>query len=196
MHTRTLQLLSTIGLGKHELQALSAPPLFPLSGPLETGLGLIGPTGTGKTWRLIQALGADLDVHVLTQPVPAEAKMPFRYARWINWPDASEKLKGMVAKGFHADIVDLVDAWESCCMLFLDDLGQERITGENDYSLGILRSLLDQRYRTGRAVYWTSNLPPKDLVRVYGSRIVSRMREAWPWTAVKGHDMRVSGVVA
>nr|WP_320132364.1 hypothetical protein [uncultured Holophaga sp.] len=193
MHSRTLELLASIGLGRREMRSLELAPLFDLPSPRDRGFGLIGPTGTGKTWRLVQALGTHLDGIVMASEDPANAYRPLNYAEWVNWPDAAEKIKGMVAKGYHADIVDLVESWETCGLLFLDDLGQERVTGENDYSLGVVRSLLDQRYRADRPVYWTSNLGPKDLVGIYGARMVSRMKEAWPWTVVERRDMRLAG---
>lgn len=188
---RTKTLLGFVGLGNREINALDKAPLFEI--PDRCGFGMLGPTGAGKTWRLAQALGDRVEAIVQTAPIPADAKLPPNFACWLNWPAAAEKLKGMVAKGFHAEIADLTERWETTGLLFLDDIGPERVNGENDYALGALRSLLDQRYRAELPVFWTSNLTPKDLTRVYGARIISRVREAWPWIVVDRQDMRISG---
>lgn len=191
-HPRTLFLLRTIGVAPREMRALDVPVKHLT--PEIAGFGLIGKTGSGKTWALVQALADDIESAVRESGSPDVALLPTRYARWLNWPDEAENLKGMVGQHYTTEIEDLVETWEECHALFLDDLGAERIVGEDDYSLGILRRVLDARYRQERPVYWTSNLNLKSLAGIYGARLISRVAQAWPATVIRGEDMRLGGV--
>ena len=78
------------------------------------------------------------------------------------------------------DAGDRVDDLRGCRFLFVDDLGQERIKGDDDWSLGAIKEILDHRYRADLPTFITSNLGVDKLSLVYGSRIVSRMLDAWP----------------
>lgn len=192
MHERTLFHLRALGVASHELRALNAKPMHPL--PLDRdGFGIIGGTGVGKTWALVQALGADLDEIVTSSLDPATAMRPAGYAAWVNWPDQAEGVKGMLSQDYNADVEDLASRWEHVGRLFIDDLGAERIVGERDFSLALLRRVLDARYRHERATYWTSNLGLKALSGLYGSRLMSRVCEAWPAVVLRGSDLRLRG---
>ena len=181
-----------IGVSKRETGAMNAAPR--VSVPDRAGWGLVGETGRGKSWAMVQAIGGDIECRVRESTAPETVNLPRNYARWINWPEQSEKLKGMVGMHYTAEIDELVEAWETTGMLFLDDLGAERVVGENDYSLGILTRVLDSRYRQEGVVYWTSNLGLSALSKIYGPRLVSRIVEAWPPVVIKGTDIRMGGV--
>jgi len=191
-HPRTEFLMARIGVSTRELRAIGHPPKhdFPYN---KEGFGLIGNTGTGKTWSLIHALADDVNGLVLKSKQPDDYWLPSEYATWLNWPGRAEQLKSMIGLHENLDISRLVEDWCLCGMLFVDDIGAERVTGDNDYSLGILRTVLDSRYRYERPVYWTSNLNIQPLKDQYGVRMVSRMLQAWPPVVIKGKDLRLNG---
>jgi len=191
MHPRTIFLLRNIGLSPREIQAVSLPQIHELPDQ-RTGHGLIGGTGVGKTFAMAQILANAVEKKVMGNPTPDDATLPHGYARWINWPDKAEELKNWVSQGYHKDIADTTEDWSNASVIFLDDIGQERITGENDYSLGVLRILLDSRYRNQMPVYWTSNLNLKGLTSIYGARLVSRVVQAWPPIVLRGSDLRLA----
>jgi DNA replication protein DnaC len=190
-HHRTLALLRQIGLESREIRAASAERRADIC-ERPQGFGLFGPTGTGKTWAMVQILAAALDALVCSAIDPETFGVRSSWAAWLHWPGQADALKLLVGQGEHQTIADRVELWSSCGMLFLDDLGQERVTGgENDYALCTLRCVLGARYRRELPVYWTSNLVTKDLANLYGSPMVSRMWEAWPPQALQGSDMRL-----
>lgn len=193
-HPRTRYLLGLpqVGLSREELGALEADPIHTI--PDRKGFGLIGPTGNGKSWALAQVAARILDPHVRMKADPSTAGLPSEPAWiiWVNWPEQAEILKRQVIGGSA-----LVSSWVARCKdvknLFLDDLGGERLKDSNDYSLAVISEILDARYRSGRPVYWTSNLSPEDLPTRYGSRLASRILSAWPPFRVEGPDLRLAG---
>jgi len=190
MNSRIATILETIGLALREIQAIEREPIH-LVQDSPQGFGLTGGTGVGKTWHMAQRIGFQV-VRIVTQcPIPDTAKIPYAYAKWVNWPDTAEILKGWVAQGFHQDLERFIEKCTICGQLYLDDIGQERITNENDYALGILRTILDSRYRNNRPVFWTSNLDLKGLTAIYGARVVSRIIDAWPPLRLDGPDLRL-----
>lgn len=193
MHPRTLKILRTVGVNDREIEAASRPRIHNYK-PSSGGYGLKGGTGVGKTWRLVEGLARAIDRIVLESRTPETANIPYNYAKWVNWPDTAEVLKSWVSRGFHDDIAEAVECLNTTQLLFLDDLGQERVTGESDYSLGILREIIDTRYRSNRIVFWTTNLSSTDLTKLYGARTISRMMQAWPIVEIDGPDLRLKGV--
>ena len=92
IHPRTRVLLAQAGLAPVELAALDVPPRHQVP-DLPGGFGLIGPTGTGKTWALVPHVARILDRAVRRQPDPARAKMIWlegdlgrdARVRWVAW---------------------------------------------------------------------------------------------------------------
>jgi hypothetical protein len=191
MHDRTAFLLKQVGLSLLELPAVEADPLH-LVQDRPAGFGLIGGTGLGKTWVMARRLGLQVQGMVEDDPTPDTARMPSRFARWRNWPEMAETLKRWIAQSYTDDVADLVEDLVDCRQLYLDDLGQERIVGADDYALGILREVLDRRYRNQRPVFWTSNQPVPELTRLYGARTASRILSTWPPVVLKGPDLRLA----
>jgi len=191
MHDRTRFLLKQLGLSLVEARAVDAEPIH-LVQDRPKGFGLIGGTGLGKTWALARHLGLQVQQRVETAPDPARATLPHLFARWRNWPGTAEDLKRWVALGYTEDIADQVEQLATCRQLYLDDLGQERIVGAEDYALGVLREVLDRRQREGLPVFWTSNLDAPGLLRVYGARTASRLLGAWPPVKMQGPDLRLT----
>jgi DNA replication protein DnaC len=188
---RVRLLLRSCGLEAREVRNLDLPVLHQLP-DVSAGFGLIGPVGIGKTIALAQHLARPIRAFVAGHHDPENATMPFRFARWANWPLAAEELKALSAPSNWAALDSLLESLSTCSRLYLDDLGQERIRGEEDLALGHLRVILDSRYRAELPVFWTSNLGPKELSATYGARTASRMLEAWPPLRIGGDDLRVA----
>lgn len=194
-HSRTRYLLGLpqVGIASEELRALDAPAIHPV--PDRKGYGLWGPTGVGKTWMLVQVAARILDAkHVRLRPDPSTALLPDSppWIMWVDWPEQAEILKRKVVGGGSG-----INAWVDRCkevrFLFLDDLGRERLKGNDDYALGVLSEIISSRYRSQKAIYWTTNKGPEDLISLYGSRLASRLLSAWPPFQVDGQDLRLAG---
>lgn len=193
MNPRTYDLMADpIGCSSHELKALAATPVT-TPPPIETGFGLVGPTGCGKTWALVQRLGTKVDAMVSRSADPLNARMPWgERPRWVNWPERAEQIKREIRDTQTLD--EWVDMVKTCSELYLDDLARERVIGENDYSLGILAEIIDSRYRHERPIFWTSNRSPEELGVFYSGRLSSRLLGTWPPFGMSGTDLRLKGV--
>lgn len=188
-HQRTLYLLASpaVGVGREELGALAEDPIhhLPKDG---RGFGLWGDTGNGKTWAMVRVAADLVERHVRFSSFPDAAVLDFGWLTWANWPEQANLCKRKALS---------IDGWVSRVKagryLFLDDLGGEVLKGSDDYSLGILKEVLDARYRASKATWWTSNLAPEGLVDLYGSRLASRLLSAWKPYRVDGPDFRLMG---
>ena len=191
IHARTAELMaSPVGCAPREIQAMRSSALHSLP-QIPGGFGLVGPTGCGKTWALVQHLGMQIEAVVAASQSPGEAKMPYGFRlRWVNWPERAEQIKREI-RDTHS-LEDWIDMAQECSALYLDDLGRERITGENDYSLGVLSEVIDHRYRHDLPIFWTSNRSPEELGAFYSGRIASRLLGTWPAFGVNGADLRLS----
>ena len=154
----------------------------------DPGFGIIGPTGTGKTVAIAKHMIDWVIGFMGDEPRLA----PNNFAVWSNWPDEAENIKSLTGPANWDQLENLEWRMKTCGRLYLDDIGQERIRGEDDFSLGHLRTILDSRYRAGLPVIWTSNLKPEQLSATYGARTVSRMIQAWPPIMISGPDRRLT----
>jgi DNA replication protein DnaC len=189
-HPRTRCLLRMpIGCAPREIEALNHAPIHTLP-EIAMGFGLVGNTGVGKSWALVQQLAGSVDAMVSASPDPMNFKMPLK-VRWVNWPEKAEELKRQCVR-----FADAVDDWcgdvKGAAIVILDDLGRERSKGEDDYATALLNEILDARYRNRLATFWTSNLMPDGLSHFYPAPLVSRLLSAWPPCVIEGDDLRLA----
>jgi DNA replication protein DnaC len=121
-------------------------------------------------------------------PNPDNACPPYGFrSQWLNWPETANIWKRRPLEiNLDVEHVKLVDR------LFLDDIGGEVIKGCDDFSLGILREIVDYRYRHSMRTWWTSNLSPNELNDVYGARLASRLTSTWKPYEIEGIDLRIA----
>jgi len=182
--------LEICGLAAREIRALDHPPLCGL--PRDPGgFGLYGPTGSGKTWALAQ---------VAATLVPSCAMLRFvgrcpesqdaaadRSLLWLNWGEQAN-----VIRRAPLDVSDLVRDAKQARALFLDDIGAETCKQADDFAFGILKEIVDFRYRHEMPTWWSSNLGPAALAAHYGGPFASRLVAAWPDYAFNGPDRRLA----
>lgn len=190
-------ILRGCGMSPREIGALDFKAIHTLP-DLPDGFGLMGETGIGKTFALAQHLGRRVR-DIVAQGVPSLASdgsmyvfAPYNFARWANWPDVAEQIKTMSQYGDSQDQERLLESLKTTGSLYLDDLGQERVKGEDDLSMGMLKVILDYRYRNQLPVFWSTNLSYQKMSEVYGARTASRMME-WSPISLKGADLRLKG---
>lgn len=188
MNQHKISILRGAGLQPYEINNCDRiTPLFAL--PETHGFGLLGGSGIGKTLALAWHLSRWVDELV----GGTDRLAPYNFAVWSNWPSDAESIKSLSSPANWAALNELIDRMRSCRRLYLDDIGQERIRGEDDFSLGHLKTILDYRYRNALPVFWASNLGLDALSDAYGARIVSRVIQAWPPILIEcAHDMRLT----
>lgn len=160
-----------------------------------SGFGLIGTTGTGKTFALA-ALVQKMALERWRRLAPAHGlKVKRQFLRWVRWPEvvAEFRLRAMNDKT-HEKVADLVDLWSTTEALVLDDLGAERMRSDysEDWTASLLDVVLDRRHNAMLPTWWTSNLEPDELVARYGSRLWSRLTGPNPAVRIAGGtDLRL-----
>lgn len=190
-------ILRGCGMAPREIAAVDLKPIHTLP-DRPKGLGLMGKTGIGKTFAMAHHLGQKVkDIVANGKPVYMQdgtmaVLAPFNFAKWVNWPDMAEEIKTMSRYGDVSAQEGALSLIETTGVLYLDDIGQERIKGEDDLSLGMLRVILDYRHRNLKPVYWSTNLSYEKLSKVYGARTASRMME-WTPVGLTGDDLRLTG---
>ena len=195
-HPRTRELLAAAGLAPRELDALDVPPIHTL--PDLPGFGLVGGTGKGKTWALVQRLAALVDEAVRRQPDPDQAKLIWiegeiardRRILWVNWHDQAEAIhRGRMER-------IMIDRWieaaQDVSLLVMDDLGREQVERGNDPARAALAEVLDERFRFKRPVLWTSNLSAEEVASFYRGPLGSRILGTWRAFEVEGQDLRLA----
>jgi DNA replication protein DnaC len=144
------------------------------------GLYLYGHTGVGKT-HLAQGVA----LHAITNNtlsgifVTADRYIEMVYDEMRNDGDLPEPYSDPFLLKYMRRTFDI---------LVLDGLGSERATTE--FARNALISLVDNRYEERLITIVTSVLPPNELSRVYGKRLMSILQESCYLINVEGPDYR------
>lgn len=124
-----------------------------------SSLLLLGPTGTGKTW---QAYGAIRSI--------AESG---RACRW-EATSAADLYADMRPGGNPLTSREVFDYYARADLLVLDDLG---VGKQSDWTEEVNSRLFDYRCQWEKPTIITSNLGTKELTKVFGERVTSRLEE-------------------
>jgi len=137
-----------------------------------TGLLLLGPTGTGKT-HLITALGRSL---------------LRRGVRVLFWN--ATRLFDFLRSCEGRDLESAMQQVEKAKILFLDDLGAEKMT---EFSESKLERIFSYRLDNRLPLIATTNLTEGDLVQTFSDRVISRLIALVTVLELTGNDKRVAG---
>lgn len=193
---RTRILLAQAGLAPLELEALSHPMRHQL--PAQPGgFGLIGPTGTGKTWGLVVLMARMVDQCIRQQPDPSRAALLWidgpvardHRLRWVIWLDMARQIRAR--KDEKRWVWDMAELMREVPFLVLDDLGREERSQREDLAQEVLQEVLEHRHRHRMPLWWTSNRTREELTAFYGGPLASRLLGTWPDYEVEGQDMRL-----
>lgn len=158
----------------------------------ESGWGILGTTGTGKTLNLSAILREHVRA-VLSARVPSEGPIPVDWIRWESVPDLVDWLRDH-ARSDAALVASRIHAACTCPILVLDDLTAERRISDygSDYAIGKLGLIVDARHRKCLPTWYTANVKDEaGLVSAYGARLVSRLVGENPAAVVDGEDLRL-----
>ena len=147
------------------------------------GIGGTG-TGAGKTCALA-AIFRQYAMTSATEHAGTINKRPDPNLVWESWPST---VAWMRMNAISDDFPARVDRMIQAPVLFLDDLGSERIKGSyiEDFAASQLDLVVDSRYRDMLPTFYTTNLDLKGLTEFYGARLVSRLCGENPLCIVEG----------
>ena len=142
------------------------------------GLGSSG-TGGGKTMAFAAMLREAVGNRAVQKRRDSERAYwdDFEKERWIvwrSWPSEVAWFRmNATSDAFPLEVEDLLEA----PVLFLDDVGSERIKGSyvEDFAASQLDLVVDTRHREERPIFYTTNLDEAGLIGLYGARLVSRL---------------------
>lgn len=138
------------------------------------GFGIGGDgTGAGKT-SAMAAIFRECVLNHAVEEVKAGRAVPATWLAWEAWPSAVSWMRSNATSDAFPGFVNHLC---SAPVLFLDDLGSERIKGTyvEDFAASQLDWIIDERYRNERPIFYTTNLDTTGLVAFYGARLVSRL---------------------
>jgi DNA replication protein DnaC len=144
------------------------------------GLLVYGPPGTGKTRLLVLVMSECL----MTVEYSGYGDRAFK---WTTVVDLLAKLRHSYSDSKGEDEADILDELKYCTLLALDDLGAEKWS---EWAESRIYELLDYRYRNGKPVFITTNLPLKEFAEQVGPRIMDRLIETCDVIALKGKSYR------
>ena len=138
-----------------------------------TGFGLGGNTDGGKTMALAALLRAHLQAWAKNE-LPTRGNVHPDWFRWSSWPDEVNWLRAHAIDGCATERIEELSLVR---LLFLDDLGRERIKGSyaEDWAASQLDVIVNARYRNEKVTIWTTNVTEADLVSLYGAAMVRRL---------------------
>lgn len=139
------------------------------------GFGLGGEgTGAGKTSAFAAVLLACVRSEALRRVRVAGEDLDSSWITWEAWPRA---VGWMRMNAISDQVGPFLDRLIFAQVLFLDDLGSERIKGSyvEDFAASQLDLIVDERYRNERPIFYTTNLDQNGLIEFYGARLVSRL---------------------
>jgi len=135
-----------------------------------TGLLLGGNVGVGKTWLAAAAVNERLHL---------------RRVRWFS----VARLMAQARAGFGASAREELNdvLLNGRLALVLDDIDKANPT---DYTREILFELIDERINEGTPLIVTTNRSGKELKKIYGEPILSRLIKHCTWCKIEGGDRR------
>ena len=158
--------------------------------PFGFGIGGTG-TGSGKTCALAAIL-RQRALSFATSHAATINKRPDPDLVWESWPSTVAWMRmNAISDAFPARLDRMIQT----PVLFLDDLGSERIKGSyvEDFAASQLDLIVDERYRAMLPTFYTTNLDLAGMTSFYGARLVSRLCGENPLYIVEGlPDQRMS----
>jgi DNA replication protein DnaC len=153
----------------------------------DRGLLLYGPPGTGKTRLLLCVLREVINPHNPEGVYSASGTVWPKDVFWTTVVDLLARLRRSYSDSPGPDEADILDELRFSRLLALDDLGAEKWS---EWAESRIYELLDYRYRNGKPVFITTNLPLKEFGEQVGPRIMDRLIETCDVIALKGKSYR------
>lgn len=145
------------------------------------GLYIYGPTGVGKTHLAQGALKQILSKqHLSGLFITSDRYMDMVYDEQRSKGTLPESYSDPNLLKYMRRIFDIV---------ILDGLGSER--SRTEFAHDSLTSFVANRYEEQLITVITTNLPPADLKREYGTRMLSMLQESCYFIKVEGKDHRM-----
>lgn len=154
-----------------------------LKNNLSKGKGLIltGTVGSGKT-------------HLIASMIDYIAKA---YTNWIESGDIifinTVELLSRIKFSFGNNTTEkIIEPYEDCKLLFIDDLGVGKIT---DWTVGILYKIINKRYEKKLSIIIATNMSIPELKDTLDERLFSRILEICKGIKLTGRDYRLVNIL-
>jgi DNA replication protein DnaC len=147
-----------------------------------------GPVGTGKTHKMFEILVPYLaENYISVFYEPRQIKPETIQKHFFSVSEALRRIRQSFDQKTDMDVADWMIKTP---MLFLDDLGTEKIS---DWTREIFFNVINERYNWMRPIVMSSNLTFKEIAQHYGDRMASRLYEMAKVEKISGDDRRLKG---
>lgn len=151
-----------------------------------------GPVGTGKTHKMLEIFVPWMlhkTVSNLSWPFsePKPYKTETVQRNFMTVSEALRKIKQSFDTKTDDDIVEWMTKVE---VLFLDDLGTEKIS---DWTREVFFTVINERYNWMRPIVVSTNLSLREIADSYGDRMASRLYQMAEIIKLQGQDLRLKG---
>lgn len=153
-------------------------------GRFESGFGLSGGAGIGKTFAIAATMQSAVVARWAARaPLEGNAALKL-WLMWVRWPDQVNAMRVRSMQEYGLGEVDtMIERMSKAEALVLDDLGWERLRGDSnsdDWCGSLLDLIVDRRYNNRLPTWYTTNLSLDEFVGRYGPRLVSRLHSDNP----------------
>ena len=145
------------------------------------GIGLIGPTGTRKTF-LMKCLQEYMKIDDVKY-IRLNKVIPFNFKIFHSKDICGEFLN---------DGYDAINKYSAYNIICIDDLGTEPVeTVHFGTRLNVIEALIEERYLAQKMTHFTSNLKKDEILNRYGDRVYSRLFETTNFIELIDKDFRL-----
>lgn len=141
--------------------------------PGKRGFVLFGPPGCGKTHLMVG----------MAKMVSERDRLDFRFIKINPWLDS---LRGTDFAGLERELLKI----EKVPLLFLDDLGAEKLT---EWTESKIERVFDYRFEFELPTFISTNLDPDAMGAHLTQRLWSRLRGLSDFVKISGEDFRQKG---
>ena len=140
------------------------------------GLFLTGNVGSGKT-------------HLVVAIIDYIARIHKRKIKSFVTFKTSVNMLAEIKYSFDKNSTEqVIEDYENCCLLVIDDLGSEKTT---DWTNELFYKIIDYRYSNLKPLIITTNLTDQELKEKLSERLISRIYEMCKGLKLTGKDYRL-----
>jgi len=148
---------------------------------LNKAIALIGRTGSGKTKTM----------HIMSDYMKIDEVKYIKNGKVINFNYKIISSREMVNQ-YAMNGYDAIQKYTMYANLCIDDLGSETASAKHyGTELNVIEEIIEVRYTKNLLTHFTANLDLDDILKVYGSRVHSRLQQMCNIIVMNGSDYRI-----
>ena len=150
---------------------------------LNKGIGLIGPTGTRKTFAM----------NCMQEYMKIDDVRYYRLQKLVTFNFKMFSSREICGE-YQENGYDAINKFSSYNIICIDDFGAEpEKTVHYGTTLNVIEALIEERYLAEKLTHFTSNLDENSIREKYGERVYSRLKQKINFIKLEDKDFRIAG---